>query len=178
MNLRSNQFWLLNTDISEISAPNSTWKKHKTCEKLLTHSSTQLWFRYLQSVSFQYVSLFLKKPASRKYLPLGVLILDWWCVLKAWAVNVFGMVNLIEPRFWLGGFFVLVNSIKFDQSGAAGGSRSDTHRGVNTFEKLAFPKIKRHIGMKPIVKHFPISVYFWSADPFSSPQNKIESVVL
>ena len=46
---------------------------------------------------------------------------------------------------------MLVNSIKFDQSGAAGGSRSDTHRGVNTFEKLAFPKIKRHIGMKPIV---------------------------
>ena len=46
---------------------------------------------------------------------------------------------------------MLVNSIKFDQSGAAGGSRSDTHRGVHTFEKLAFPKIKRHIGMKPIV---------------------------
>ena len=109
---------------------------------------------YIQSVSLQYIALFLKKPASRKYLPLGVLILDWWCVLKAWAVNVFGMVNLIEPRFWLGGFFVLVNSIKFDQSGAAGGSRSDTHRGVNTFEKLAFPKIKRHIGMKPIVRMY------------------------
>ena len=26
---------------------------------------------FLQSVSFQYVSLFLEKPASRKYLPLG-----------------------------------------------------------------------------------------------------------
>ena len=46
---------------------------------------------------------------------------------------------------------MLVNSIKFDQSGAAWGSRSDTHRGGNTFEKLAFSKIKRHIGMKPIV---------------------------
>ena len=115
-------------------------------------SKTKIFVSFsIQSVSFQYVSLFLKKPASRKYLPLGVLILDWWCVLKAWAVNVFGMVNLIEPRFWLGGFFVLVNSIKFDQSGAAGGSRSDTHRGVNTFEKLAFSKIKRHIPMKPIV---------------------------
>ena len=56
---------------------------------------------------------------------------------------------------------MLVNSIKFDQSGAAGGSRGDTHRGVNTFEKLAFPKIKRHIGMKPICdSHEQIKVLF------------------